>query len=298
MSKKQNLIIGVIAAMALAGCGSGGSADMGGASRASAASTAFSATLATNPQAAKPPTSLPRKVIYKGSIDLVADNLDVAASKLEAKVKQIGGYVAEGNKAGDKGTIRTATWTVRIPSEKFDEFVNYVSELGELQSNKRESQDVSEEFYDVAARLKNKKVEESRLIELLKQSRNQLSDVLTLEKELTRVREECEQIEGRLKFLANQTDLSTISITMREAKEFKPETSPTVQTQVGRTWTGSLDTLKQLGVGILLMIVAIAPWLVPFGLLAGIIMLIVKKATPKPIVRPPVQNREEPNIEG
>lgn len=276
-----------IAAIVLAACGSGGAQEYGGAPKSEAAGMVASDSAPTAPTEQKPAPSMPRKIIYKGSIELATENLDAAAAKLEAKTKEFGGYIGDANKTGDKGSTREAFWTIRIPSDKFDPFVQFVSTLGELHSNRREAQDVSEEFYDVQARLKNKRIEEARLVELLKKSTGKLSEILTVEKEISRVREECEQIEGRLRFLANQTDLSTISVTIREVKNFQPETTPTVQTQVSRTFNGSIDAMKQLGLAILLMAVAIAPWLVPFAIIVWILFRIARKATPKPTTAPP-----------
>ena len=152
-----------------------------------------------SPEAEK--IAFPRKIIYTGDIRLVCEDLDVASNKLESRIKEFGAYISNANKTGSRGSTRESSWTIRIPAEKFDSFIKFATTIGELQSNNRQAQDVSEEFYDVAARLKNKKIEEQRLVELLKNATGKLSEVLTVEKELSRVREEIERIEGDL-FLA------------------------------------------------------------------------------------------------
>ncbi len=224
---------------------------------------------------------LPRKIIYTGDLHLACENLDIASQKLESRIKEFGGYIGNANKTGNRGTIREATWTIRLPAEKFDAFIKFAVSIGELQSNNRQAQDVSEEFYDVAARLKNKKIEEARLVELLKRATGKLSEILTVEKELSRVREEAERIEGRLRFLRNQTDLSTITVTIQEIKNFQPEGPPTVKTQVSRTFEGSIDAMKQMGIALLLFFVALLPWLLPIALIAWIVV----RRTRKPIVK-------------
>lgn len=169
---------------------------------------------------------------------------------------------------------------MRLPAEKFDAFLKALPGLGELQSSTRKADDVSEEFYDVAARLKNKKIEEARLIELLQKATGKLTEVLTVEKELSRVRDEIERIEGRLRFLTNQTDLSTITITLREVKNFVPEGPPTLATQVSRSFGNSLDALKAFVVGLLLFIVALVPWVLPLGLACWLVFKFLIKRRP------------------
>jgi tellurite resistance protein len=66
-----------------------------------------------------------------------------------------------------------------------------------VRSLNSDAQDVTEEFYDVDARLRNKRVEEQRLVEHLKKSTARLQDILAVEREISRVRGEIEQMEGR-----------------------------------------------------------------------------------------------------
>jgi hypothetical protein len=287
--KKKLISLGLLLATSLLmfGC-SGGAAQSGSASADVAAGgkdslspqtpAALESGDTTGKSTQEKELAFPRKIIYTGDIKLVCDNLDAASAKLESRIKDFGGYISSANKSGTRGSTRESTWTIRIPAEKFDPFIKFTTTIGELQSNNRQAQDVSEEFYDATARLKNKKIEEARLVELLKHSTGKLSEILTVEKELSRVREETERIEGRLRFLSNQTDLSTITVTIQEVKNFQPEGPPTVKTQVARAFSGSIDTMKQFGLAVLLMVVAITPWLLPIGLLAWILTRRMRKA--------------------
>lgn len=269
-----------IALIPLAGCAS---QDMSSASKAQRPSESLQVAQADSSLEAKAETALasdaappkavqPRKIIYTGEVALVTDDLDKVAAALDAKIKEFGGYISNASRSGTRGEAREASWTVRVAAEKFDSFVAALPSLGELQSSSRKADDVSEEFYDVQARLKNKKIEEMRLIELLQKATGKLTEVLTVEKELTRVRDEIERIEGRLRFLTNQTDLSTVTITVREVKNFVPEGPPTLATTLSRSLTGSLDTMRSLGVALLVVLVALLPWALPIGLLAWLVV--------------------------
>ena len=88
-----------------------------------------------------------------------------------------------------------------------------------------------------------------------------LPDILVIEKELSRVRSEVQRLQGQLKFLADQTSLSTIDLTLKEIDPFVPAESPTFVTRWQRTWQNSFESLVGIIQGIVLLVTAIFPWL-------------------------------------
>lgn len=283
----RRLIAAWAAALLLAGCGAQGDGSM--AQRSATApmaemakpEAAGGAAMASDAPAPAPQKAMPRKIVYTAEMNLVTDDLDKAGAALEAKVKVAGGYVGNASRSGVRGEARTATWTIRVPADRYDSFVAGLPTLGELESSSRKADDVSEEFYDVAARLKNKKVEEARLVDLLQKATGRLTEVLTVEKELSRVREEVERIEGRLRFLTNQTDLATVTVTLREVKNYVPEGPPTLATRLSRSWSGSIDAMKEFAIGLLVAGVAILPWILPLGLVIWVLVRLLKKGSKK-----------------
>ncbi len=223
------------------------------------------------------PNPQPRKIIYSGQVTLDCENLEKTTDKLLATVKQMGGYLGDGNSSGAKGSVRESTWTVRIPVERYDELMKAISGMGELKESSQKAQDVSEEFYDAQARLKNLNIEEQRMIDLLKNRSAGLSEVLTVEKEITRVREESERIEGRIRYLAHQSDLSTVTITLREVKKFVPVSSPSLGTRTGRAFHDSLASMRDLGESAVIGVVTVVPWALPFVVLALILLKVTKR---------------------
>ncbi len=133
------------------------------------------------------------------------------------------------------------------------------------------SQDVTEEYFDLEARIRNKQEEEKRLLKHLADSTGKLEDILKVEAELTRVRGEVEQMQGRLRFLANRADLSTVTITATELKNYTPPQPVTLATQINTTFFGSLNALIALGESLLLVVIALVPWLplIALGLLVA-----------------------------
>ena len=202
-----------------------------------------------------------RRIIYTATVDLVTENIDPVEPKLLEMLKTAGGFVADTNQTGASGGQRTGMWKVRVPIDKYDGFLQQVRTLGEVQSVNVNSQDVTEEFVDVTARVNAKKVQEQRLIDLIKNAVGQLDEVLKVEAELARVRGEIERMEGRLRFLKDQTELTTITITVREVKDYKPPEAPTFSTKMRRVWEESTLKLWENSGLVILGLIAWIPFL-------------------------------------
>jgi hypothetical protein len=230
---------------------------------AGVAAAARAAGLPANATAAAVDPAAERKIIYQATITIVVEELDPIDTVIAREVKAAGGYIAEMNQYGSPGTVRSAQWRVRIPVAEFEAFLQRIGGLGELVRNSRTSQDVTEEFFDVEARIKTKQTEEKRLLQLLEEKTGQLDDVLKVETELSRVRGEIEQAQGRLRLLANLTLLTTVTIEARERRSFEPPApvAPTFATRIGRTFELSLTNLRRFLEGVVLFLVGLAPWL-------------------------------------
>jgi hypothetical protein len=208
-----------------------------------------------------PPPAVPRKIIYDATIDLVVDSLGGLEASVVDVVKRHGGFLSGSDMATQVSAQRTATWRVRVPVDRFEDFVRAIGRLGEVRTSHIGSQDVTEEYFDLEARIRNKQEEEKRLLKHLADSTGKLEDILKVEAELTRVRGEVEQMQGRLRFLANRADLSTVTITATELKNYTPPQPVTLATQINATFFGSLNALIALGEAALLVFIALVPWL-------------------------------------
>jgi Domain of unknown function (DUF4349) len=226
-----------------------------------------------------PPGAAPavaRKIIYDSQVDLIVDSVDPVAKKVGSLVQEARGYIAEQNVTGSPGTQRSMRWRFRIPVEQFDSFVDSIVALGELERNNRTSQDVTEQYYDLEARIKNKRVEEQTLNKILQERSGKLEDVLKIEIELSRVRGEIEQLEGKIRVLENLSSLATLVLNVRERDKYAPA-PPVVAdfgTQIARTWGDSLLDLKNMGKSGVLWAVSWAIW-IPFLLVAALIAWIL-----------------------
>ncbi len=233
--------------------------------------------------------TLPRKIIYTAQVTLVVEDFDETESRIDELVKRFGGYLSESNVNRTQGAQRSGKWVARIPVDQFDEFLSAVVEIGVPENRQTNAQDVTEEYVDLEARIKNKQEIERRVVKLLEDRSGEIKDVIAVENELGRVREEIERMQGRLRYLANVTALTTVTISAREQRNYVPPQAPTLNAQIGQTWTKSVDGLRDLSRMLVLFAVALAPWLpviaVPLALLVWVIRRLVRRPVPLPAAR-------------
>jgi hypothetical protein len=213
---------------------------------------------------AQPPAAVARRIIFNGTAELLVDDLAAADEQLQEIVKAHKAFLARSDMRTLPGSPRTAQWTVRVPVDQFSAFMTAVRKLGQVQRSNIDSQDVTEEFYDVEERIKNKKSESDSLRELLKKSAT-IPDILAVQEHLSKVTAELDLLQGRLKRLADLSALSTVTLDVREKKDYVPVEAPSFGTSIARTFGGSLEWMGIVGRGLTLAIVAVLPWLVVGG---------------------------------
>jgi len=155
-------------------------------------------------------------VIRIGQTSIEVDSLEHAVAQVRLLASRVGGYVANTTMQTGRGQLRGATLEVKIPADRFEDGLGGLSALGKLESVNVNAEDVGEEFTDVTARMTNARRLETRLIELLATRTGKLKDVLDVERELARVREEIDRYEGRLRYLRAHAVLSTLTIYVHE----------------------------------------------------------------------------------
>jgi type II secretory pathway pseudopilin PulG/uncharacterized coiled-coil protein SlyX len=203
-----------------------------------------------------------RKIIYDAEVTLVVEDFAALETRIAGLVKEFGGYVADASVDRRQGDQISGRWRVRIPVDQFDSFVEAVSKLGVAESRSQTAQDVTEEYVDLEARIGNKKQLEARIVKLLEDSTGQIKDVIEVERELARIRGEVEQMEGRLRYLTNRAELTTVTVMAREERDYVPPEAPTFTARVHQAWGGSLLSLRVFGERVAVAAVAAFPWVV------------------------------------
>jgi hypothetical protein len=172
-----------------------------------------------------------RLILRNGQASIEVDSLESSMAEVRRIAQKVGGFVADASVQSGRNQIPSATLELKVPALRFDELTEALAPIGRLQFVNVGAQDVSEEFVDLTARVANGHRLEDRLVELLRTRTGKLQDVLSVERELARVREEIERMEGRLRFLKASAQLSTLSVNL-----FEPP--PLVASHPGRSVIG------------------------------------------------------------
>ncbi|MEM2843476.1 MAG: DUF4349 domain-containing protein [Candidatus Bathyarchaeia archaeon] len=194
-----------------------------------------------------------RMIIYNGYVSLETNNIDEVLMRVRSLAERYGGYVASSNRYIYDEEER-AEIVIRVPKDKFHAAIQEIEGYGKVLNEGVNSEDITQEYIDLKARLSNLQRQEKRLIEILELAKN-VEDILAIEKELERVRGEIEALQGRINYLERSVEMSVISVSLTKPKpSFKPPTmnwSEVLETAL----TGLFTVLR----GLIILAISIIP---------------------------------------
>jgi hypothetical protein len=192
-----------------------------------------------------------KKIIKDGRLGLQVKDLQVAKHQIDTLVKNLGGYYANENlkNSDNQGGYEL---TIRIPVSNFDKFVGS-AESGNCKVLYKEisARDVTEEFVDLETRLASKRNALARYNEIMKKA-NAMKDIVEIEEAIRNLQEEIESSEGRLRYLNDCVNYSTLTLTISTEKDFayKPEKRDSFwekfKESVIEGWFGLVDFILEL----------------------------------------------------
>lgn len=209
------------------------------------------------------PKAVERKLIKNGRVGFQTEDLGKTHQRILSLTKKYNAYIAD-DETVKRYDQTEHNLTVRIPAEKFDNFLADVGEgVKEFDYKEINTQDVTAEYLDVQTRIKTKKELESRYLEIL-QKANTVTDMLEVERQLGEVRSEIESMEGRLKYLKNQVSFSTLNISFYKEVPYEGDSFvDRLGNGFGEGWQGLLMFIVGLvHVWPFLIIFGIALWLI------------------------------------
>ena len=208
-----------------------------------------------------------QKIIKTANLKFETKNVIETHQNIVSLTRQYSGFIQSDN-SGKNYSREYIRMTVRVPSEKFQLFLEGVSEgVGYFDQKQISQKDVTEEFVDINARLKAKRKLENRYLELLQKAKN-VKEMLQIERNLSVIREEIEAKEGRLKFLQNKVSLSTFYIDFYKTSEVKNETVSYGQ-KITNALKGGWNGISVFFLGIL--------YLWPFIILLFIVIFLIRR---------------------
>ena len=175
--------------------------------------------LSASPSAVMPASSgdseipFPRKIVRNGSLQLLVSDVAQSVTKIGSIVSGAGGYVEKATRSNSGG--HAADMTVRVPAASLDNVIADIKHLATTVDRESvEVRDVTREYIDLDARLRNSQAEEAQYLQILKRATT-IKDTLDVTEKLSEVRGQVEQMQGEMKFLTTQIDLSSLEISLR-----------------------------------------------------------------------------------
>jgi hypothetical protein len=167
------------------------------------------------PVAHKVSINIERKLIRTGRLNFETHDVSKTKIEIDKACKEFGAYIASDHQSNHNNQLEFMQ-EIRVPAARFDGLLSQIESLGSrTQSKNINTQDVTEEYIDVEARLNTKKELEQRYLQILKQAKS-LADVIALESQIANVRSEIESMQGKLNYLHSQVSYSTLTITYYE----------------------------------------------------------------------------------
>lgn len=161
-----------------------------------------------------------RKLIWRADLEFQVKNVNKSTEEINALSSKHNGFVSDMSLSNNSYRLSN-TITIRVPNAKFQAFVSAIK--GEsifMDKADITSEDVTEEFVDIEARLKTKREVRDRYIEVLQTKTGSVKDIIEAEEAIRVITEEIEAKEGRLRYLSDRVDLSTVTLTMYEKVKF------------------------------------------------------------------------------
>ncbi|HLO04472.1 MAG TPA: DUF4349 domain-containing protein, partial [Symbiobacteriaceae bacterium] len=219
--------------------------------------------------ASVPEAGVARKEIKNASFDLKVKNVDEADKKLRAAVAAAGGFIQNSQVEGQKENGRRMTISIRVPAAGYDNTFSAIAGLGEEITRKEWTEDVTQEYYDLEARIS---VQEAHLVQLKKlyEKAGTIPEMIQLEQEIARVQAEVDSLKGRYQYLSNQVAFSTITVSLYEPGAPAPIQPPkTVWERMTRGFIGSANGFVNFLGNLLVFLVSAIPVVVPLGIVGG-----------------------------
>jgi major membrane immunogen (membrane-anchored lipoprotein) len=224
--------------------------------------------------------AIDRMVIYNADLRLEVKDFKKSQGDVEALIKKMGGYVVRSEVYDSEKGRMEGSITVRVPQDHFQSFLDKSEEMSvKVHSRNVSGQDVTEEYVDLESRLKSKQLVEERLLEFMENAK-ETKDLLQISNDLERVQTEIESIKGRMKYLENQTSLSTVTLTLFENKVDIPgldKDKLNTWDKTKKQFMDSINFLLSATSAVVVFFVGNSPVLILLGVLGLLLWFLVRK---------------------
>jgi hypothetical protein len=200
-----------------------------------------------------------QKIIRTVSMNIVANNFETVRETIDGLLRSVGGFVG-GIQASDVSNGRSLRATLRVPAARLDETVRSLRSLGHVADESQSGEDVTEQVRDIEARLKNSRNTEQRLADVLRNRTGRVADILEVEREIARVREEIERMDAQRLNLERRVEYSTVTVQVTERRQATLDLGPMpIRTQLGNAFVDGVKAAYETALSALMWLLRVAP---------------------------------------
>lgn len=195
------------------------------------------------------------KMIRTAGLEMETTAFDEAVEGLGRLTKELGGYYENSSLRTGGSGYRWADYTIRVPAEKYDEFLTRAGALCNLTWRSESAENVTEAYYDTAGRLKTQQIKLERLQELLSRA-EAMEDIITIESAISETEYQIESLSGTLRHYDALVDFATVTVNLQEVYKLSSvEDAPdSFGARIGSAftngWAAFTDGLENLAVGL------------------------------------------------
>ncbi len=225
------------------------------------------------------------KIIYSGSANVETIRFDETVDQVYALISEYGGFLESSFISGrdysstyyNRPSYRSASFTVRVPREKFQSFTGALEGLGNLTSSSVQAQNITSSYFDTQSRLNTYRTEEERLLDMLSNAET-VEDMLNIEDRLASVRYNIESLTTTLTNWDSKVNYSTVDLNISEVKELTQETpiTRTFGEELGQRFRDSWEGVVRAVKNAVLFLLGGIPVLVPLAAVIVAVILIIR----------------------
>ena len=222
------------------------------------------------------------KIIKRVNLEVETRDFDTLIDVIKEEIERLEGYDEKfdvnGRSYYRNNGLRNAYIIARIPKDRLNEFVTVVRENGNIVNENSSTENVTLKYVDIQSHKKSLEIEQERLWELLEKA-EKMEDIITLQSRLSEIRYQIQMYETELRTIDNQVDYSIVTITVNEVERMSP-VPEAKETVLDRIKNGFSDTMYDLSEGFkdfIVWFVVNLPYLVIWGVIIAVIILIARK---------------------
>jgi len=226
------------------------------------------------------PVAAGRALVVTMDVGITVADVDQSRGEIRAAVERAGGYIADASSSGSS-TERSVHMELRVPADKVQGVRAVLGRVGEITTDVEKVQDVTEERADLEARLHNARTSEKRILEIMATKTGAIHEVIEAEKEVSRIRESIERMEGQKRALDGRIELATVRVTL--TGQAPPAAWQTPGKSISSAARGGVRVAAATAVYAAMVFVAVAPVLMPMAaLILGIALVFRSRRRAQP----------------